>query len=363
LAAHQTKPDLREIIAMAQLTGVHLIGSVPLPDTETVFRTVSGALGPWLARIPDGETGNRHRWIWWQRQMLENHPAMERDPDTPPFALRQWDGQVIRTTEWLRFKPGVDPASVSFDTGYDAAARESYQVFRRLRDAGEIPAGVRFQVCLPTPMASGYMYVSPHALAAYLPVYERSLLAALRGILDSIPHADLSIQWDVCQEVLVFEQYFPHRPDSYREDIFAELARLGDAVPADVECGYHLCYGSPRDEHLVMPKDTAILVEIANGVLARLHRRMDFLHLPVPADRSDDAYFAPLRDLALPAGSALYLGLIHHGDHAGDQARITAAQRVVPAFGIASECGWGRTEPQRLPGLLAAHQRIMQEAG
>jgi hypothetical protein len=27
-------------------------------------------------------------------------------------------------------------------------------------------AGVRFQVCRPTPMASGYMYVSPAALAA-----------------------------------------------------------------------------------------------------------------------------------------------------------------------------------------------------
>ena len=157
-----------------------------------------------------------------------------------------------------------------------------------MRDAGDIPANLRFQVCLPTPMASGYMYVSPASLAAYLPAYERSLLAALREIAGAIPHADLSIQWDVCQEVLVFEHYFPHAPTTYKEDISAELARLGDAVPDDVECGYHLCYGSPRDEHLVMPRDTAVLVEIANGILARLRRRMDFLHLPVPRDRTDN---------------------------------------------------------------------------
>jgi hypothetical protein len=345
---------------MADLTGAHLIGSVPLSDAEAVFRTVAGELGPFLARIPDGETGHRHRWIWWQREMLLEHPAMELDSDTPPFELRQWDGALIRTTDWLRLRPGIDPAAVTFETGYAAAARDSYAVYRRLRDAGEIPAGVRFQVCLPTPMASGYMYVSPGSLAVYLPVYERALLAALREIADGIPHADLSIQWDVCQEVLVFEHYFPHSPPSYKEDISAELARLGDAVPHDVECGYHLCYGSPRDEHLVMPKDAAIMVEIARDLRKRLRRPMDFLHLPVPKDRTDNGYFAPLADLALPAETTLYLGLIHHADRHGDRARIDAAGKVVPRFGVATECGWGRTDPARVPALLAAHRLAIE---
>ena len=52
---------------MATGPGVHLIGSVPLADAATVFRTVAGALGPWLSRIPDGETGERRRWIYFQR--------------------------------------------------------------------------------------------------------------------------------------------------------------------------------------------------------------------------------------------------------------------------------------------------------
>ena len=92
---------------MPTVAGAHLIGSVPLPDAETVFRTVGRALGPCLARVPDGETGQRGRWIWWQRDMLLRHPAMEVDTDTPPFELRQWDGAVIRSTEWLRFRAGV----------------------------------------------------------------------------------------------------------------------------------------------------------------------------------------------------------------------------------------------------------------
>jgi hypothetical protein len=204
------------------------------------------------------------------------------------------------------------------------------------------------------------MYISPAALPAYLPVYERALLAALHEIVSDIPPRDLSIQWDVCQEVLVFEHYFPHRPPTYQQDIYAELARLGDAVPEEAECGYHLCYGSPADAHLVMPKDAGILTEIGNGLLARLGRRLDFLHLPVPADRTDAAYFAPLGDLALPSNAELYLGLIHYNDAAGDQARMAAAAKVVPRFGIATECGWGRTDPARVPGLLAAHHRAMQ---
>ena len=42
-----------------ELVGVHLVGSIPLNDTETVFRTACDTLGPWLQRVPDGETGPR----------------------------------------------------------------------------------------------------------------------------------------------------------------------------------------------------------------------------------------------------------------------------------------------------------------
>jgi hypothetical protein len=333
----------------------HLVGSVPLADTETVFRTVAAALGPYLSRIPDGETGERGRWIFFQRAMLRDHPAMEEDPTVPPFALRQWDGTLLRETPLLRFRPGIDPDGVVFETGYARAALDSHGVFRRLQANGALPEAMRFQVCLPTPMASACMYVSPRARQAYIPVYERALTRALGEILAGIPEPRLAIQWDVCQEVLVYENFFADRPPDYKDQIVAELARLGDLVPDAVEMGYHLCYGSPADEHLVMPRDTAIMVEIANGIRRSLRRRIDFLHMPVPRDRTDRAYFAPLRALAGFDDTVLYLGLIHHADREGDRARIEAARALVPAFGVASECGWGRTDPARVPGLLDSH--------
>jgi hypothetical protein len=191
-------------------------------------------------------------------------------------------------------------------------------------------------------------------------VYERALLAALRTIVDTIHPSRLAIQWDVCQEVLVAENFFADRPEDYEAQITAELARLGNAVPADVEMGFHLCYGSPADEHLVMPRDMGVMVDMANGVRRALTRRMDFLHMPVPKDRTDAAYFAPLTRLDGGGETALYLGLIHHGDHDGDLARIHAARAFVPTFGVASECGWGRTDPQRVPGLLESHRLALK---
>ena len=340
---------------------LHLIGSIPLDNSEQVFRRLSEALGPFLRCMPDGETGERSRWVYFQRQMLLDHPAMEIDPTVPPYKFVQWDGKVVREIEQLRFKPGVDPKTVQFETGYDKAALASYEVFKRLRSAGAIPKHMRFQVCLPTPQASGYLYVSGPARETYFEVYERALKAALGNILKAIPPRDLTIQWDVCQEVLAFENYFKDRPPYYKKQIFDMLGRLGDAVPQEVEMGYHLCYGSPRDEHLVQPKDSAILVEMMEGIAAATGRRIDFLHIPVPKGRSDDAYYAPLKSWQPPSRTKLYLGLLHHDDDAGDKARIAVARRAVDDFGLSAECGWGRTEPGRLPGLLKGH-RIAAEA-
>jgi len=98
------------------------------------------------------------------------------------------------------------------------------------------------------------------------------------------------------------------------------------------------------------------MVDLANGVRQMLRRRVDFLHMPVPKDRTDAQYFKPLADLCGFDTTTLYLGLIHHDDRAGDLARMRAARAFVPTFGIASECGWGRTDPARVPSLLDSHR-------
>ncbi len=342
---------------------VHLVGSIPLDDAENVFRTVAGAVPDHLARLPDGETGERIGWIRFMQEMLANHPDMEEDPDTPPLKWTQWDGVLLREIPQYRFKPGSDVSAATFNTPYSDEAIASFELFGKLQDDGVIPSGTKFQISIPTPLAPGYNYVAPGAQDDFIEVYTRHVVETVERISAALPNDRIAFQWDVCQEVLMWEGYYDVQPADYKEEIFRVLGEVGDAVPEPAELGYHLCYGSPRDEHIVQPRDSANMVEMTNGIVAAVNRSVQFIHLPVPKDRSDDAYFAALADLKLPAGCDLYLGLIHHEDEAGDAARLAAARKVVKVDGVSSECGWGRGDPERVPSLLASHRKAAATLG
>jgi hypothetical protein len=342
---------------------VHLVGSLPLPDAETVFRTVSGALGQHLIRLPDGETGIRKTWIRFLQDVLADNPAIDIAKDVPPFKFVQWDGKVVREIPRLRLKPGAKPDPDAFKTGYADMAIASFAIFDRLQKAGVIPAGVKFQISIPTPIAPTYNNMVPGDRPKLLPALTRHFIGEVQSIAAALPNDRIAIQWDVCQEVLAWEGYYEPGPVDVRTETIDVLAQIGDAVPAAIELGYHLCYGSPADEHMVQPKDSGIMVEIVNAVVARVSRPIQFFHLPVPKGRSDDAYFAPLDRLKLKPGTALYLGLIHHNDAEGDAKRLAAARRHVRVDGIGTECGMARGDPARLPALLAAHVRAAELAG
>jgi len=334
---------------------VHFVGSIPLPDTETVFRTLSAATGPHLIRLPDGETGIRKTWIRFLQDVLAQHPAIEPASDVPPFKFVQWDGKLIREIPRLRLKPGAKPDPAGFKTGYADMAIASWGAFERLQKAGTIPAGVKFQVCLPTPIAPTYNNMVPSDRPAILPALTMHFAHEIAAVAAKIPHDRLAIQWDVCQEVLAWEGFYDTGPVDFRTETLDVLTKVGDAVPAGVELGYHLCYGSPADEHLVQPKDAGIMVEMTNAIAARVKRPIHFFHLPVPKGRTDEAYYVPLESLKLGRDTELYLGLVHHNDAAGNAARLAAARRHARVDGIATECGMARGDPARLAVLLAAH--------
>ncbi|MFI5613323.1 hypothetical protein [Amycolatopsis sp. NPDC051903] len=328
--------------------GVHLVGSVPLGDAEEVFRAVAASVGRHVRRVPDGETGARANWTFWQGDVFARTPGLVTDD--------VGRGEYSPTP---KYRLAGDPSALRFGSlGYAAAALSSWVVFRRLRAAGVLP-DLRFQVSLPTPMAPIRLHVDPRDQAAVEPAYETALLRELELITDAIPAGELSIQWDTAVEFGMLEGVFPSWVPDLREGILDRLTRLGDAVPSDVELGYHLCYGDSAHKQFVEPKDTSHLVAVANAVAARLSRPLGWIHLPVPLSRTDAAYFEPLRTLALPAATELYLGLIHATDGAAGAAdRITAALSAVDNFGVATECGFGRRQPAAVPALLALHAAV-----
>jgi len=332
---------------------VLLVGSVPLKSAEDVFGQTAGALGPLLQRIPDGETGERTQWIAWQFSSFAK---------TPGLAAGGGSGVVEGTARppQFRMKPGVKAAEIAFGPlGYAERAIQSYAIFRRMRASGSIPQGTRFQVSLPTPLAVVFAFIAPDQVRDLWPVYERRLLAELDEIATAIPHEDLAVQWDVAIEICQILEN-PVVAKNWSIDTLVEgIVRAADRVPRGVELGLHFCYGDPGHKHVVEPKDTGLMVDLANRLSAAVAGAIAWVHMPVPRSRSDDEYFAPLRGLKMKPDTTLFLGLVHFTDGlAGAQQRLAAAKRVRTNFGIATECGLGRRPPETIPDLLALHHKI-----
>lgn len=231
--------------------GCHLVGSVPLPDAESVFRQCMAVCPDRLKRVPDGETGNRQMFTTFQAQVFGAYPPMLNEfIHNAPINDRQFTPEQIEEGIEVLKNAGIQ-------TGYDDAALESYAKFRKLREQGIIPQGVRFQVCLPT-VAN---VILPFIQRAFLPqvelLYEEALFRAIRRIQDEISHEDLAIQVDVACDTAFWEAT---NPETVKENTGLEwfkpwwagdvknyhteyLLRWIAQIDQNVEFGIHNCYG------------------------------------------------------------------------------------------------------------------------
>jgi len=328
---------------------VHLVGSIPLADSESVFRGVAELLGPHVRRVPDGETGRRSRWNSWTAPTYERTPGLELVPP-PPGSY----------TPWPQARLTIDAEElVLARIGFADAALDSYARFAELKAQGVIPAAVRFQVCLPSPIAPMTVLIEEASRAAVEPAHLRQLHAEIGEILAGVPHDQLAVQWDVCQDVGIWEGFYPAYFDDPQEGVVERLRACAEIIPADVEVGFHLCYGDFGHKHFMDPTDLGVATEMINRVTAASARPIDWFHVPVPIDRDDVAYYAPLAGLALTTQTELYVGLIHFDDGVdGARRRLASARRYVSDFGVATECGFGRRAPETIEPLLALHADV-----
>jgi SAM-dependent methyltransferase len=345
LAAEVLEPETG---SQPSVVGAHLVGSVPLGSAHEVFRRTASALGERVRRLPDGETGPRSDWILWQYPVFSSLPQFEVGPP---------GDNAHRTLPTLRLRTGERIENVAFDNlGLADAAIASYRTFAELKRDDVIPSHVRFQVSLPTPLAPISAFVDGEHQAAIEPIYEARVLEEVGEILAAVPHDQLALQWDTRLEFAMLEGLTSGWFGEVRAGVLERLLRLSRNVPADVELGFHLCYGDDYHGHFPVPADGGKLVEVANALAAALYRPLNWIHLPAPAD-ADDAYFAPLERLQLHAETELYLGVLHVQDGiAGARRRIGSAGRFAAGFGVATACGWGRRGSAAVDELLALHR-------
>lgn len=337
--------------------GVHLVGSLNAPTATAAMRVAGTLLGRHLHAISDGETGPRRDWVLPQLARLASVPGLQlvglhgvADADDPSY----------RNLPALSVDPSV--TSLPRDLlGYAAAATSSYALFRRFRDQGVIPDGVRFQVSLPTPYATTVMWVRERDQVGFLPVCADALADELAAIVAAVDPDDLLVQYDVAVEIGALLGYLPACQElAQRESVVDALYQLLACTPDVGELGVHFCYRDYRRRHFTRPADLGLCVDLAREV-AHL---VDVVHMPVDRDAGRRAaYFEPLRDLH---GPRLALGVV---DDQGDAHRTHELLQAAAdgtggrGFAVAADCGLARAGDATrgsasLARLLALHAQV-----
>jgi hypothetical protein len=338
---------------------IHLVGSVPMASAQAVFEHVSAVLGQRLKRIPDGETGERSDWITWLEPVFANNPAFQKS------------GEFFRVhatgtgRERYMLKPGLRPQDARFDNLFYAdIAQQSYSIFKQLKEAGKIHARAKFQVDLVPAHSVLWLFLIEALHAPVDAIYNAAVKREIDKIAAAIPHQELAIQFDVASAV--FARLERNEASGYgstraeMQETFSKiLIDLGNQVPSDIDLLYHLCYGDSNHRHVVEPTDMGDMVEFANRVSRGVIRPVQLIHMPVPRNRSDDAYFTPLRRLRLRPETELCLGLVHYTDGIeGSRRRLATARNYAADFSVATECGFGRRDPRTIPELLRIHAEV-----
>jgi hypothetical protein len=350
---------------------VHLVGSLPFPDAESAFRAAAGGLGGRIAGLPDGEPAQRKFWVNYMPQFIfSNHPdltAMHVPDAGGPEAQPEEDegvrpGAALAYRWTFKINDGVEDFGI--ELGYGEFALESWATFKRLRDAGEIPAGTRFQVSLPSiNSAIDFFFESAGDRERARRAYEKAIAKNVQEILAVVPADDILFQIDFCNEVIDLaigdETYLPfwepHTAAEKLEMYMSELTRLEDVFPEEAPLGIHLCFGTWGGWPMVDMKDMSLCVELSNRAVASAHRHLDFIHMPVDVT-SADAFYAPLADLEV-GSTKIYLGLVHHHEETSDafEARVTTAKKYLSDFGVAAVCGYGRVNPDEAGDIFKMH--------
>lgn len=119
--------------------------------------------------------------------------------------------------------------------------------------------------------------------------------------------------------------------------------------------------------HWKEPESLSVITERGLAIFNQSPRKINYFHVPVPISAMDklDSYFAPLTEL-FPKfkehNTELYLGLVHYNDLEGTQNRIEAAKKAFGnfEFGVATECGWGRTPQEELASIMAISSSVSE---
>ena len=339
-------------------TAVHLVGSIGLDTVEEVFGTVGQAAR--AVSAPHSRRRGRRPRACGSAGSIRCCGRIHSCGRTRPARCAPPTG--FRCSPWPRASAPPRFASANWATRARRAPPTSISWRRATR--ASCRAGIRFQVCLPTPFAVVSSVVVEDALAPVEAAYERAMLAEVAALCRHIPHRDLCIQWDLCNEMVIWDgqktSAVPY-PDGAARGAprrawrgFAPRAGRCRARPASLLWRFRgppfrraeRRVGDGRVRQRACPDDRAQARLYPHAGADRAHRR----RVPPAVRRACARRRGPN---SISAWCMPRMGV------EGARARIGAAGRYVPRFGIATECGMARARTEAtVRSLLDIHARV-----
>lgn len=327
-----------------------LVGSIPCETAEQTFRIFAPVLGRWLSWMPDGEVGNRRYWIdGIAYRVFNGHPDLETVHRPAPDAdgVEQWRPTGPADQFKFRVRPGVSKVRFGdpgWRLGFARDAANSYAIFRLLKQTGVVPKHIRFQVCIPATYSALGRFFTDEDTPKLVPGYTEALTAEIARIVELVPNDDLAIQLDLAVEQGFVQSAAARSGSEGRAEaarVTEPLAQACAAVPPAVVLGHHICFGTLGGWPLRHPDDLAAGVLLANAAVKNSGRHVDYTHLPTLGSAAED-FFRPLSNLEI-GDTFVYMGTIHHlHGKGGMEAQLRTIKTLLPKFGIAAPCGFGR---------------------
>ena len=338
-----------------------LVGSLPADSADAALRSGAGFYRDLVFALPDGETGARAGWVSYEREKLvrPNEGVVTLAETASPTGLPRHAYE----TPVFGIKPGVSEVHWDAWPRIDDAIA-SYAVFSQLRAAGVIPAGIRFQVCLPFPASALNAFKADfaHDYPIAARGFEDLVGRELERLFSVIPAGEVAVQWDLAYETQDLERVLAWTPEGAWERFAGPVTRLTRLIPEQALVGYHLCYGTFPEWPMYEARDMELLVRMANFAVASSGRTVDWLHLAGPRYlRSEDkSFFRPLADLEA-RDARVFLGVVLPIDGAaGLRRRVATASRYITDFGVAMYCGFGRQPGQDGTETMREHAEVVR---
>ena len=335
----------------------HLVGAWPGRDPEHAMEAALDHLAPYLDRMSDGETGDRHLWVTPPIDMFRVNPDVEMLHDG------NWT-DYDDTAQW-KVKDGVSMSPDNIRLKYALTFQGSFPSFKVLRERYD-RRDLRFQQGIPAPIDLA-LYSFGEAVFGDPQILEACTAATAREIATIFELGGDDVVFQI--ETVVALVAVAQAPDDQQEAVAGQMAAtLVDPVgraPKGTRFGMHLCLGDFHHKAYGKMRDVRPLILLANAIAARWpdERPFDYVHVPFAAAAEppieDESFYGALAELRLPADVRFIAGFLHESlDLEGHRELLARIEGLVGReVDIAAACGLGRrATPQE--AFEAMHETV-----